>query len=301
MKRTVLLLVSILSFSISFSQTVNQQVLDQKGNEMLLGTINKEGLKKTPFNEWFTKNHDDYAVNEKITKKLKDSLNIYTIKVFLGTWCGDSKKEVPAFYNILEAANFPENQLEVIALDKKKEAYKQGPNGEEKDMYIHRVPTFIFYKNGEEVNRIVEHPQETLERDMLKIVTGKRYYPKYYVANVLFQNLEKYPLEEIQKSEQYYLANFPNFSEGIKELNTLGYVYKHDKQLEKALFVFNLNTKIFPYNANVYDSLGEVYYEMKNYKEALKNYTKVIELKPEDENALKMLEKIKLEIETKKS
>ncbi|WP_452229046.1 tetratricopeptide repeat protein [Lacinutrix sp. MEBiC02404] len=297
MNRTVLLLTAILSFSTTFSQTINQQVLDEKGKEMLLGPINKEGLTKAPFRAWFNKNYEDYDVNEKIAKKLKDSLKEYTIKVFLGTWCGDSKKEVPQFYNILETANFPETQLEVIALDTKSDAYKQGPNGEEKGMNIHRVPTFIFYKNGKEVNRIVEHPQETIERDMLKIVTGERYYPKYYVANVLFNNLEKYSMDEMQKSKNYYLTNFPEYSEGSKELNTLGYVYKKDKQFEKALYVFDLNTKIFPNNANVYDSLGEAYFETENYSEALKNYNKVLELKPEDKNALEMMTKVKLKLD----
>ena len=63
--------------------------------------------------------------------------------------------------------------------------------------------------------------------------------------------------------------------------------------MEKALYVFDLNTKMFPKSANVFDSLGEAYYANKNYAEALKNYNKVLELKPKDKNALKMIEEIK--------
>ena len=62
---------------------------------------------------------------------------------------------------------------------------------------------------------------------------------------------------------------------------------------EKALYVFDLNTKIFPYKYNVYDSLGEAYLETGNHNDALKNYYKVLSLKPDDENALEMVEKIK--------
>jgi tetratricopeptide (TPR) repeat protein len=62
--------------------------------------------------------------------------------------------------------------------------------------------------------------------------------------------------------------------------------------MDKALYVFDLNTKIFPYKYNVYDSLGEAYYKSENQSEALKNYYKVLSLKPDDKNALEMIEKI---------
>lgn len=293
MKRTVTFLIAFLMFSITFSQTINHEVTEKNGKKMLLGTINKDGLTKAPYNDWFNKYHDDYNVNSKIAEKLEDSLKNYTVKVFLGTWCGDSKRQVPRFYNVLETANFPKNQLEVYALDHSSENYKQGPNGEEKGMNIHRVPTFIFYKDGKEVNRIVEKPQETLERDIENIVNKKRYNSKYTVANMLFNYIEKSTLEELKKNETSFLSSFPEYSEGSKELNSLGYVYKHDKQMEKALYVFDLNTKMFPKSANVFDSLGEAYYANKNYAEALKNYNKVLELKPKDKNALKMIEEIK--------
>ena len=69
----------------------------------------------------------------------------------------------------IEAANFPQDQLEVIAVDNDRDSYKQSPTAEEKGLNIHRVPTFIFYKDGNEVNRIVESPVETFERDILAI------------------------------------------------------------------------------------------------------------------------------------
>ncbi|WP_452227381.1 thioredoxin family protein [Lacinutrix cladophorae] len=293
MKRTVFLLIAILSFSIAFSQTLNQEINYGENKKMLLGPINKQGLEKAPYNEWFTKNQDTYEVNEKITEKLKDSLKNYTIKVFLGTWCGDSKKEVPRFYSILEKVNFSENQLEVIALDRSDEAYKQGPNGEEKGMNIHRVPTFIFYKNGEEVNRIVEHPKETLERDMLKIVNGDRYSSNYIAANYVQNLLESKSIDSLKTEESNLVSMLSEYVKGSRELNTLGYVYLRAKEIDKAMYVFDLNTKIFPYKYNVYDSLAEAYFETKNYTEALKNYYKVLSLNPEDKNAPEMIEKIK--------
>ena len=38
------------------------------------------------------------------------------------------------------------------------------------DLNIELVPTFIIYKKGEEIGRIVETPYDTLEEDIWKIV-----------------------------------------------------------------------------------------------------------------------------------
>ncbi len=295
MKRTVILSILLLNLHFAFSQTVNKFTTDKKGNELLLGKISKTDLTKNTFNTWFSKNHDDYLANKSIAKQLKDSLNQYEIKAFLGTWCGDSKLEVPRFYKVLETAKFPEKQLQVIAVNKTKDAYKQSPNGEEKGLNIHRVPTFIFYKNGKEVNRIVEHPKETFERDILNIVTKNKYTPNYMAANYINYLLNSKTLDSLKLQESVLVSRLAEFVKGSRELNTFGYSLLRSNQTEKALYIFDLNTKIFPYKYNVYDSLGEAYFETKKYTEALKSYYKVLSLKPDDKNALKMIETIKKE------
>lgn len=292
MQRTGITLIVLLILKFGFSQPLNHIEFDKKGDEILLAKIDKNGLSSHTFNSWFSKNYENYLVNKAITKKLKGALKPYHIKIFLGTWCGDSKLEVPRFYKIIEAANFPENQLEVIALNNTKEAYKQSPSHEEKGLNIHRVPTFIFYKNGKEINRIVEHPKETLERDILNIVTGNTYTPNYMVANYMDYVLNLKPLDSLKLNEANLVPKLAELVKGSRELNTYGYSLLRSKQIEKALYVFDLNTKIFPYKYNVYDSLGEAHFEAGDKNEALKNYYKVLSLKPNDENALEMIRKI---------
>ncbi|PWH83614.1 hypothetical protein DIS18_03410 [Algibacter marinivivus] len=294
MKRTAILLITLLSLQFGFSQTLNHIELDQKGNEVLLGKINKIGLTQNTFNSWFSKNHEDYLVNKAVAKKLKDSLKQYEIKVFLGTWCGDSKKEVPRFYKVIEAAKFPESQLQVIAVNRTKEAYKQSPNHEEKGLNIHRVPTFIIYKDGKEVNRIVEHPKETFERDLLSIVTDNKYKSNYLIANYMDYLLQNKSLDSLKIDQPNLVSRFSEFVKGSRELNTYGYSLLRSNQIENALYIFDFNSKIFPYRSSVYDSLGEAQLEAGNLNEALKSYYKVLSLKPEDKNALEMVEKIKL-------
>ena len=70
-------------------------------------------------------------------------------------------------------------QLEIVALDRRKEFYKKSPTGEEQGLNIVKVPTLIFLKDGKEVNRIIERPIESLEEDIGAIVLQNTYVPNY--------------------------------------------------------------------------------------------------------------------------
>ncbi|MCF2874892.1 MULTISPECIES: tetratricopeptide repeat protein [unclassified Tenacibaculum] len=277
------------------AQQINKTTLDSKGRVMLLGKTNKKAFETKDFS-WFQKNYEDYITNKDVIKEFKEQLKDYTIKVFYGSWCGDSKRGVPKFYKVLDEAGYDLKNLDAIAVDRKPEAYKASPNGEEKGLNIHRVPTFIFYKNNREVGRIVESPKQDYERDMLAITQGKRYAPQYIVAENLHSLMNFKSLEDLKKEEEKLIVSFAEFTKGSRELNTFGYKLLRSKQIEKALFVFQLNTKMYPYKYNVFDSLGEAYYTNKNYEKSLQSYQKVLKLKPNDENAIEMIEKIKKEM-----
>ena len=64
---------------------------------------------------------------------------------------------------------------EIIGLNRD----KQSPQGYEKGMNIDYVPTFIIYQNGKEVNRIIESPVESIEKDLIAILQAKKYTPNY--------------------------------------------------------------------------------------------------------------------------
>lgn len=153
-------------------QSINKVIIEPSGKEILLGEITKEGLQTNSFATWFIPNYKEYIVDVTNLKKIKSKLRKYEIQVFLGTWCGDSRREVPRFFKILDALSFPEEKLETIALNHTKEQYKKSPTGEEKGLDIIKVPTFVFYKKGKEVNRIVESPIESLEKDILSVLKG---------------------------------------------------------------------------------------------------------------------------------
>ncbi len=288
----ILLFLILWSSGMLLAQNKNNLVMDGKGKPMLLGKTEISDISTDNF-KWFQSNYNQYLLNDKVIVKMKDSLKNYKIKVFYGTWCGDSKRELPKLYKVIDQAGFDMNQLEMIAVDRKPEAYKQSPNGEERGLNIHRVPTFIFYKDEKEVSRIVEFPKQDFERDMLKIVNEEKYVSNYRIVEYLNSLFKEHGSEKLRENMAQLAASFAEFTMGSRELNTYGYKLLRSNQIKEAMFVFELNIKMYPYKANVYDSLGEAYYTLNKFEKALENYDKVLKLNPNNKNALAMIEKIK--------
>ncbi len=137
----------------------------------LFGVISSSDLQNAPYNEWYSTNYSDYQVDQAALASLDNLLDGIEVKIIMGTWCHDSKREVPRFYKILSSLNGASIEDQMIALDREKKA----PNGEIDGMGITNTPTFIFYRDGQELNRIVEVPIESLEKDMAKILKGEDY------------------------------------------------------------------------------------------------------------------------------
>jgi thiol-disulfide isomerase/thioredoxin len=147
----------------------------KNANGYLIGIANKESFQDEAFKGWFDNSYEEYTTDKKTMDKLKTAIEGYTIKGFMGSWCGDSKRETPRFYKLLDETSFNQNDFELITVDRSKKT----PDNLQEGLNIIRVPTFIFYKDGEEVGRYVEYPRETLEKDILKIVMGQTYKHSY--------------------------------------------------------------------------------------------------------------------------
>jgi len=142
--------------------------------DYLLGSIQRSDLEKDVYGEWFDENYDLHLLDNSLIPELKNAFDDVQVTVFMGTWCSDSQREVPAFFKILDAID-EQISVRVIAVDEDKMA----PDGSATDSGIEYVPTFIFFKNGKEINRIVEFPIFSLEKDMLDILQGKDYKNAY--------------------------------------------------------------------------------------------------------------------------
>ncbi|MBC2839041.1 thioredoxin family protein [Robiginitalea sp. SC105] len=151
------------------------RIPDPEDQEILVGTAPLDSLYSEPFVEWYEPNLAAYEPNPEVISALKPLLEDIEITLFMGTWCSDSKREVPRFVKILEAAGYPADKMEIITMTRDKNT----PQAYEEGFGIINVPTFIFYRDDEELGRIVEYPIESLEADMLKILSGAPYRHAY--------------------------------------------------------------------------------------------------------------------------
>ena len=89
--------------------------------------------------------------------------------MFLGTWCSDSRREVPRLWKALdETGGAVPFEVHYIGVDReKKEPAAVAENS------VLFLPTFIVRRGGREVGRIVETSPNGIERDLLALLTGK--------------------------------------------------------------------------------------------------------------------------------
>jgi len=168
MKTPVWFTVIALFLSLSIqSQEINKKIIDKNmDEEILIGYCDREGLQSCEFGSSFNHEYGEYNPLKEIIRKIKKTKKDYQIVMILATWCHDSQEQVPRFYRILDEAGIAGCLLHLICVD----GEKTGGDLSIEEYNIERVPTFIFYRNGEEIGRIIETPEISLEEDVLGII-----------------------------------------------------------------------------------------------------------------------------------
>ena len=133
----------------------------------LIGYFDPGRLSQEPYSSWYIKGYDDYQYNTAAVNLLMDMNKTgISIKIVMGTWCSDSRREVPRLMRILDLWQFPLSGVTFIGVDDA----KRSPVGDYDKLDIQRVPTIIIYKNNIEAGRIIENPVTSLEQDMVNIL-----------------------------------------------------------------------------------------------------------------------------------
>lgn len=259
----------------------------------LLGACSSKDLEQQPYAAWYRTNFENYNPSAEIIDQLKKiRTDKITLKVFFGSWCGDSKRELPKMMKVLNTIGFPAKNIQLIGVSDSMAVYKQSPDREERGMNIYRVGTFIFYKNNKEVGRIVEYPVESIERDLLKILSGKSYIPNYKSYVQIGKWLEQGLLSDTNVDPRGLAQQIRNDVSREAELNSCGYVLLKRNEVTEAITVFRMNTNLFPQSANCFDSLGEAYMAAGLKDKSKACYEHVLELDPQHANAKLQLENL---------
>jgi thiol-disulfide isomerase/thioredoxin len=107
-----------------------------------------------------------YNLDEEEIKSIKEAIEDIEIKVFTGSWCPDCRLQVPRFFSIIMALGDEDFSLEIIDVSRD----MNDENNLTEILCVMAIPTFIFFKKGEELGRIIERPKGRMEEDILEIL-----------------------------------------------------------------------------------------------------------------------------------
>lgn len=138
---------------------------EQEGEVIYKGTCNFSDISTVPDFNW-SETLAAYEPDAASIAILKEKLKGYQLLVFLGTWCEDSHRLVPQLYKVLQAAEYPLDQVRIEALDRE----KKGKENREQAYEVQFVPTILVFKDGVAIGRITEMVQDSVEQDLANML-----------------------------------------------------------------------------------------------------------------------------------
>jgi len=114
-----------------------------------------------------------YAPDPAAIASIKAAVRDVTVLAIVATWCPDTRRELPRFFTIMDAAGLPESIVTMVGVDRT----KKDAEGLTEKWGITRVPTLVFLRGGQEIGRFVERvpPESTLEREIERIVRDHKH------------------------------------------------------------------------------------------------------------------------------
>ncbi len=242
----------------------------QQKEPHLWGIVPIDSLQKAPYDVWFKKNYADYKPTPSVIEALKIlKFKDLSIKIFFGTWCGDTKREMPRLIKVLDDIGFPRDKITFVAVAVEDSIRKQSKNREERGYNIFRVGCYIIERKDAEINRIYEFPTLSMERDLLAIFTNQNYTPQYPAYSTVEKWLKDGSLVEDNISPQSLATHIKSKVSSMGDLNACGYVLLADGKLQEAVKIFRINATLFPEEANAWHSLTEGWFRIGNREKAL--------------------------------
>lgn len=223
------------------------------GTPYIQGYATRDALNQNPFCDWFGYQYNAYTPDFAglNPEAMKQALKNTDVVVFMGTWCGDSQREVPRLFKVLDALGVPETRVKIICLD----GTKQDPLAYQSQQHIHHVPAIIFAKDGKELARITESPQLSMEVDMAQIIAAQPYAPKYVFSELLAPYVDAGP-EALAQALPKIIQQHRTKIRSVYEINSYAGVLMYAGKNELALQLYNLNTQLFPNEPVVYERLA---------------------------------------------
>lgn len=295
--------------------TISQLILENATGEkyedyMLKNVLNPLGMSNSSFSQPPAKGKENLlATAYNYEKEVKGKYHIYPEKAAAGLWTNPTdlaKYVIETQLSLQGKSNkILSKEVTVKRLDNNFGVFIEDYNGTKYFRHGGGTDGFLCYDIGslEGGNGIVVMINGSNNKLIQEIVTSIaslnnfKNYPKESSKESISLTIRKELNKSIDKGIELYKKlkrtnpNDYNFS-NQSELNMLGYEYMKNDKIDDALKIFSLNISEFPNSANVYDSRGEAYFNKKEYLNSKKDFQKVLELEPTNQNAKDMLSKI---------
>lgn len=143
----------------------------QQPKPVMTGALERASVEAIP--GW----KSEAAIDEAAAKKLAQVPAGASVTIVFGTWCGDSRREVPRFWKALDVvtgtgAAVPFS-VKLVGVDRRHESPTFTGAGAD-GLDIRYVPTFIVVRDRKEVGRVVESAPNGIEKDLLSLLDGTK-------------------------------------------------------------------------------------------------------------------------------
>jgi thiol-disulfide isomerase/thioredoxin len=164
-KLPLVILTTVLTAAVCLAQEPPKPAAAEEG--VLVGPVTREKVEAAP--EW-VQAEVEAKPDPNVAAALASVPAGAEVEVFLGTWCGDSRRELPRLWKAIDAAGGTVPfQIHYVGVDHA----KKEPAAEIAKEGVRYLPTFIVRRDGHEVGRIVETSPNGIESDLLALLTGK--------------------------------------------------------------------------------------------------------------------------------
>ena len=121
------------------------------------------------------------------------------------------------------------------------------------------MPSILVFTGNKEINRIVESPKQSLESDLLAMLTNQHYEPNYAAGKWYLQRVENTNLQNLYNDSAAIAKQIQPGLRNTYELNSIGHVLFDQNETDKSIFTFLLNEQLYPASVNCCNSLAEAY------------------------------------------
>ena len=173
MFRVVIVLIAFIACKPQYASSQEfhayQSSYDHKGRKVLRGVVTRPDIENDTAFSWFQKNYKLGNPDADAVDAFKKHAGDFQVLIFAGTWCPDTQNLLPQFYQLTDAAGYPDSSITLIGVDNEKTTL----GNLHTTFHLVDVPTFIILKNGKEVGRVIEYGESgEAMKELGKIVDG---------------------------------------------------------------------------------------------------------------------------------